>query len=281
MTLCTFPLFVSRAVCNRSTPRTSTHATSPPGRSKPVHFDSKKWARQVHDEFALRGELSRSVSLSSAAVFLFAVGTRPIACRVVGPHIASRGRRAAGRSWHSIIITSRIEFESIEFNRRFFVSSPNRRWAYDVIHPRTMEFLLGSPPIAIEFGQGTVLACNVSTFSLHERETLQAVAMAHRQAADALGSPRTRADHENTLANELRRLFLLVDRYPELKASASFIHLQQELANTEDRIQAARRLYNANVREFNTIVESFPTSLLTGSMGIRRADFFDLDNSLA
>jgi hypothetical protein len=62
----------------------------------------------------------------------------------------------------------RIEFESIEFNRRFFVSSPNRRWAYDVIHPRTMEFLLASPPIPIEFGRGTVLACNGSMLSLHE-----------------------------------------------------------------------------------------------------------------
>ena len=64
----------------------------------------------------------------------------------------------------------KIEFESIEFNRRFFVSSPNRRWAYDVIHPRTMEFLLASPPIPIEFGRSTVLACNRSTFSLHEFE---------------------------------------------------------------------------------------------------------------
>jgi LemA protein len=121
----------------------------------------------------------------------------------------------------------------------------------------------------------------VKGYARHERETLQAVAMARRQAAEALGSPRTQADHENTLANELRRLFRLTEGYPQLKASQNFIHLQHELANTEDRIQAARRLYNANVREFNTLVESFPISLLAGSMGIRRADFFDLDSSLA
>jgi hypothetical protein len=69
-----------------------------------------------------------------------------------------------------ILGAQRIEFESIEFNRRFFVTSPNRRWAYDVIHPRTMEFLLASPPISIEFGRGTVFACDGSMFSLREFE---------------------------------------------------------------------------------------------------------------
>jgi LemA protein len=120
----------------------------------------------------------------------------------------------------------------------------------------------------------------VKGYARHERETLEAVALARQQAAQALGSPGTQAGHENTLANELRRLFRRVEGYPQLKASQNFIHLQQELANTEDRIQAARRLYNANVREFNTLVESFPTSLLANSMGMRRANFFDLESSL-
>jgi hypothetical protein len=71
----------------------------------------------------------------------------------------------------------RVEFESIEFNRRFFVTSPNRRWAYDVIHARVMEFLLASPPIPMEFGRSTVLACDRSMFSLHEFH--QAISMAN------------------------------------------------------------------------------------------------------
>jgi LemA protein len=121
----------------------------------------------------------------------------------------------------------------------------------------------------------------VRGYARHERETLEAVAMARRQAVEALGSPGMQADHENTLVDRLRRLFRLVEGYPELKASQNFVHIQQELANTEDRIQAARRFYNANVRELNTLVESFPTSVLAGSMGIHRADFFELDDFLA
>ena len=83
----------------------------------------------------------------------------------------------------------------------------------------------------------------------HERQVLEQVTEARRQAVGATGSPAEQAGPENTLVGAMRRLFAVVEGYPDLKASANFLALQEELANTEDRIQAARRLYNANVRE--------------------------------
>jgi LemA protein len=124
------------------------------------------------------------------------------------------------------------------------------------------------------------LVQTVKGYARHERETLQAVMKARQQAADSLGSASHQSSDENALARELRRLLALADHYPDLKSSHNFLALQHELANTENRIQAARRFHNANVRDHNTLVQSFPTNLLASLMRMHRAAYFELDNSL-
>jgi len=74
------------------------------------------------------------------------------------------------------------------------------------------------------------------------------------------------------------QVFALAEGYPELKADAHFLELQRELVNTEDRIQAARRFYNANVRDLNNRVEMFPSSLVAGMVSIGRAEFFEVES---
>ena len=89
-------------------------------------------------------------------------------------------------------------------------------------------------------------------------------------------SPPQAAD-ENQLTREIRRLFVLSEGYPELKASQNFLALQEELATTENRIQRARRFYNANVREYANRVELFPSSILAGIYGFTKREFFEID----
>lgn len=89
------------------------------------------------------------------------------------------------------------------------------------------------------------------------------------------------ADTENQLVGALRRMFAIVERYPELKASDHFLKLQQELAITEDRIQAARRFYNGNVRELNNAVQSFPFNLFAKIFGFDAAEFFEIEDVCA
>jgi LemA protein len=76
-----------------------------------------------------------------------------------------------------------------------------------------------------------------------------------------------RAEAENILAGTLKTLFAVSENYPDLKASANFLELQRELTDTEDKIQAARRFYNTNVRDLNIKIESFPDNILAGAFG--------------
>ncbi|HPF70063.1 MAG TPA: LemA family protein [Candidatus Krumholzibacteria bacterium] len=117
----------------------------------------------------------------------------------------------------------------------------------------------------------------VRGYASHERETLDAVTTARARAAASQGTPAAQAADEKPLVDELRRLFAVSERYPELKASSHFLDLQKELANTEDRIQAARRFYNANVRDLNTRIEVFPSNLVAGLFSFRRAEFFEVE----
>ena len=82
------------------------------------------------------------------------------------------------------------------------------------------------------------------------------------------------------LSDALHSLFALAEAYPELKASTHFLDLQRQLVTTEDRIQAARRLYNSDVRDYNRRVSSFPSMLVARVCGYRRADYFELEPSL-
>jgi len=123
------------------------------------------------------------------------------------------------------------------------------------------------------------LVATVQGYAKHKREVLERVIEARSRAAASHGSPAQQAQDENMLVQSLRGLFALAENYPQLKASDNFLQLQQELANTEDRIQAARRFYNANVRDLNTRIEVFPSNLIAGAFSFRPEEFFEVEDS--
>ncbi len=115
----------------------------------------------------------------------------------------------------------------------------------------------------------------VKGYAAHEREVLQQVVQARTVAARPGSGVAKQAAEENALSGALGKLFALSEAYPELRANESFLALQTELADTEDRIAAGRRLYNANVRALNTKVEVVPSNLVAGPAGIGRAEYFE------
>ena len=119
----------------------------------------------------------------------------------------------------------------------------------------------------------------VKGYATHESETLEAVIQARNNAAASTGSPGQQAQDENMLVGALRQLFAVVEAYPDLKANEGFLNMQQELTVTEDRIQASRRFYNANVRELNTKIEVFPSNMIASMFGITQAEFFELEDA--
>ena len=78
----------------------------------------------------------------------------------------------------------------------------------------------------------------------------------------------------------LGKLFAVAEAYPDLKANQNFLALQTELSNTEDRLQTARRFYNANVREFNTRLQAFPSSMIAGMFHFEPAEFFEIPDAI-
>jgi LemA protein len=119
----------------------------------------------------------------------------------------------------------------------------------------------------------------VKGYATHESETLEAVIQARNNAAASTGSPGQQAQDENMLVGALRQLFAVVEAYPDLKANEGFLNMQQELTVTEDRIQASRRFYNANVRELNTKIEVFPSNMIASMFGITQAEFFEVEDA--
>jgi LemA protein len=120
------------------------------------------------------------------------------------------------------------------------------------------------------------LVDTVKGYAAHEREVLQSVTEARRQAVASTGSPAAQAADENLFVGALSRLLAVVEAYPDLKASDHFLELQRELANTENRIQAARRFYNGNVRDLNTRVEAFPSNLVAALFRFKQEEFFKI-----
>jgi LemA protein len=117
----------------------------------------------------------------------------------------------------------------------------------------------------------------VKGYAAHERGTLEDV-MKARSAAMAGGqSPAQQAQSEGLLSAALGRLIAVAEAYPDLKANQNFLALQQELTATEDRIAAARRYYNANVRELNTRVETVPSNVVANLFHIGRAEYFEAE----
>ncbi len=120
----------------------------------------------------------------------------------------------------------------------------------------------------------------VKGYASHEREVFEEVARTRSMAAGATGSPAAQAAAEGPFVAALGKLFAVAENYPELKANQNFLALQQELANTEDRLQTARRFYNANVREFNTRVGQFPSSVIAGMFHFEPQEFFEIEEAL-
>jgi LemA protein len=118
----------------------------------------------------------------------------------------------------------------------------------------------------------------VRGYAKHEREVLESVVQLRNQAMENQGTASAQALDEAALQIGMKRLFAVVESYPELRADAHFLALQQELANCEDRIAAARRFFNANVREMNQLCDAFPTNLLASSFGFQRATYFELSS---
>ncbi len=117
----------------------------------------------------------------------------------------------------------------------------------------------------------------VKGYATHEAKVFQAVTEARTAAMNA-GGIAQKAQAENMLADALKSLFAVSEAYPELKANENFKELQTELVDTEDKIQAARRFYNGNVRDYNIKLQVFPTNLMAGAMGFTHRDFFEVDN---
>jgi len=117
----------------------------------------------------------------------------------------------------------------------------------------------------------------VKGYAAHERETLQAVIEARTKAAASHGTPGQQAADENMLVGALRQLWAVSEDYPDLKANENFLQLQTELSTTEDRIQAARRFYNANIRDLNTRVSIFPSSIIASIFKFTAGEFFEVE----
>jgi LemA protein len=119
----------------------------------------------------------------------------------------------------------------------------------------------------------------VKGYVKHERGTLEKVTEARTKAMKAEGL-REKAGAENMLTNTLKTLFALSENYPDLKANANFLDLQRELADTENKVQAARRFYNGQVRDLNTKVESFPPNVIARLFGFKKQGFFETEEEL-
>ena len=119
----------------------------------------------------------------------------------------------------------------------------------------------------------------VKGYARHEREVLEEVTALRSRALANEGSAASQAVDETAMLLGLKKLFVRVEAYPDLKADTNFLALQKELALTEDRIAAARRFYNANVREMRQLCEAVPTNLIAAAFGFQGGDFFELDNA--
>lgn len=118
------------------------------------------------------------------------------------------------------------------------------------------------------------LVNTVKGYAKHEDDVFTKVTEA-RTAAMSANNPHDHAVAENQLSATLKTLFSVAEAYPDLKASSNFAHLQSELVDAEDKIQASRRFYNSLVRRFNITVQTFPTTLVAEMLGFKKFDFYD------
>ncbi|MDO8572255.1 MAG: LemA family protein [bacterium] len=120
----------------------------------------------------------------------------------------------------------------------------------------------------------------VKGYATHEREAFENVTKARAQSMQA-GTPAAKGQAENMLSGALKSLFAVAEAYPDLKANQNFLGLQTELSDTENKIQAARRFYNGNVRDLNTSIETFPSNLIANMFKFEPREFFELEDAAA
>jgi LemA protein len=118
------------------------------------------------------------------------------------------------------------------------------------------------------------LVNTVKGYASHEKEVFEKVTEARTRAMGAQ-SAGDKAQAENALSQTLKSLFAVAEAYPDLKANQNFLELQRELTDTEDKIQASRRFYNGNVRDFNTKIQIFPNNIFAGMLGFTAREFFE------
>jgi LemA protein len=121
------------------------------------------------------------------------------------------------------------------------------------------------------------LVTTVQAYAAHERQLFEDVAQKRNAALAAGDDQAQRAAAEGALTRPVGRLIALGEAYPDLKANQNFLDLQNELSDTEDKIEMARRFFNGAVRELNTAVETFPTNLIAALFGIRARQYFEID----
>ncbi|PKL72473.1 hypothetical protein CVV26_01445 [Candidatus Kuenenbacteria bacterium HGW-Kuenenbacteria-1] len=117
----------------------------------------------------------------------------------------------------------------------------------------------------------------VKGYATHEKELFEKVTQARTMAMGAQGITE-KAEAENMLSNTLKSLFAVAENYPTLRASENFAKLQDELSDTENKIQAARRFYNGNVRDFNTKIQIFPNNIIASIFNFKTENFFEIEN---
>lgn len=118
----------------------------------------------------------------------------------------------------------------------------------------------------------------VKGYAAHESGVFEEVTKARANALNAQGVKGT-AEAENMFEGALKSLFAVAENYPDLKANQNFLDLQQQLVDTEDKIQASRRFYNGGVRDLNTKIEIFPNNIFAGALGFKKREFFELEEA--
>ena len=124
------------------------------------------------------------------------------------------------------------------------------------------------------------LVVTVKGYAAHEKEVLERVTKLRERCVANNGSPAEQARDENQLVGALKQMLVVVENYPQLKADQHFLKLQQELITTENRIQAARRFYNGNVRDYRNKCETFPSNLVAQMFGFQPQEFFSVPPSV-
>lgn len=116
----------------------------------------------------------------------------------------------------------------------------------------------------------------VKGYASHESAAFENVTKARSAAMGAQG-PEAKGQAENMLSGALKSLFAVSEAYPDLKANQNFLELQRELTDTENKIQAARRFYNTNVRDLNIAIDTFPKNIIAGLFSFKKEEFFELE----